>query len=97
MDCIDALFSCWKLKTRFQNSRIYHWLVNQINEQENKELYFGNLSSIIHNSLLDDPKPYRKNVKELQANLYTYVKFFLEDYIIIDVPYEKSERLRLIK
>jgi len=79
----------------FQNSRIYHWLVNQINKQENKELYFGNLSSIIHNSLLDDPKPYRKNVKELQVNLYDYIKTFLSEEFIIDVPYEKSERIRL--
>ena len=38
-----------------------------------------------------------KNIKELQANLYTYIKIFLEDDINIDVPYEKSERLRLIK
>ena len=79
----------------FQNSRIYHWLVNQINNQENKELYFGSLSSIIHNSLLDDPKPYRKNVKELQINLYDYIKTFLSEKFIIDIPYEKSERIRL--
>ena len=85
------------IKKNLLNSKIYFWLTNQIKKQENHEIYFGNLSSIIHNSLLDDPKPYRKNVKELQANLYTYIKFFLEDYIIIDVPYEKSERLRLIK
>ena len=85
------------IKKNLLNSKIYFWLVNQIKKQENQELYFGNLSSIIHNSLLDDPKPYRKNIKELQANLYTYIKIFLEDDIIIDVPYEKSERLRLIK
>lgn len=80
-----------------QNSKIYHWLINQINKQENKELYFGNLSSIIHNSLLDDPRPYRKDVKILQVNLYSYIKLFLKDMIKIDVPYEKSERITLIK
>ena len=85
------------IKNSFLNSKIYFWLINQIKKQDNQEIYFGNLSSIIHNSLLDDPKPYRKNIKELQANLYTYIKYFLEDNIIIDIPYEKSERLRLIK
>ena len=80
-----------------QNSKIYHWLINQINKQENKELYFGNLSSIIHNSLLDDPRPYRKDVKIFQVNLYSYIKLFLKDKIKIDVPYEKSERITLIK
>ena len=83
------------IKKNFLNSKIYFWLTSQIKKQENHEIYFGNLSSIIHNSLLDDPKPYRKNIKELQANLYSYIKHFLEDNIIIDVPYEKSERLRL--
>lgn len=80
-----------------QNSKIYHWLVNQINKQQNKEIYFGNLSSIIHNSLLDDPRPYRKDVKSLQVNLYSYIRFFLKDKIKVDVPYEKSERITLIK
>lgn len=83
------------IKKNLLNSKIFFWLINQIKKQENQEIYFGNLSSIIHNSLLDDPKPYRKNIKELQANLYSYIKYFLEDNIIIDVPYEKSERLRL--
>ena len=83
------------IKKNLLNSKIYFWLTNQIKKQENHEIYFGNLSSIIHNSLLDDPKPYRKNIKELQANLYSYIKYFLEDNIIIDIPYEKSERLRL--
>ena len=85
------------IKISLLNSKIYFWLINQIKNQKNQEIYFGNLSSIIHNSLLDDPKPYRKNIKELQANLYSFIKFFLEDSVIIDIPYEKSERLRLIK
>ena len=80
-----------------QNSKIYYWLIKQINKQENKELYFGNLSSIIHNSLLDNPIPYRKDIKSLQVNLYSYIKFFLKDKINVDVPYEKSERITLIK
>ena len=63
-----------KLKLSLKNSKIYKWLINQIKKQENKEIYFGNLSSIIHNSLLDDPKPYRKEVKDLQANLYSFLK-----------------------
>ena len=84
------------IKKNLMNSKVYYWLINQIKKQENEEIYFGNLSSVIHNSLLDDPKPYRKDIKELQANLYTYIKSFLSDKISIDVPYEKSERLKLI-
>ena len=83
------------IKNSLTKSKIYKWLIKQIKKQENEEIYFGNLSSIIHNSLLDDPKPYRKNVKELQSNLYSYVKMFLIDDLIIDVPFNKSERIRL--
>ena len=84
------------IEKNFIKSRIYRWLENQINKQKDKEIYFGSLSSIIHNSLLDDPKPYRKDIKQLQVNLYTYVKVFLNDRIAIDIPFEKSERLRII-
>ena len=38
------------------------------------KLYFGKLSSIIQNSLLDDPRPYRQDVKLLQINLVRYIK-----------------------
>ena len=83
------------IKKKLMSSKIYRWLENQIKKQENEEIYFGNLSSIIHRSLLDDPKPYRKDIKQLQANLYTYIKFFLNDKIVIDIPFEKSERIKI--
>ena len=85
-----------KIKDSLIKSKVYKWLIGQIKKQKDQEIYFGNLSSIIHNSLLDDPKPYRKNIKDLQSNLYGYVKIFLNDKIIIDIPYEKSERLRIL-
>ena len=83
------------IKKNILNSKIYYWLINQINNQEKKELYFGNLSSIIHESLLDDPRPYRQDIKTLQSNLYSYIKNFLLEIFIIDVPKERSERIRL--
>jgi hypothetical protein len=86
-----------KIQNSFIKSKIYKWLILQIKKQENQEIYFGNLSSIIHNSLLDDPKPYRKNVKVLQKNLYSFIKLLTKDQIKIDIPFEKSERITLIK
>ena len=75
-----------KIKDSLIKSKVYKWLIGQIKKQKDQEIYFGNLSSIIHNSLLDDPKPYRKNIKDLQSNLYGYVKLYLDDKIIIDIP-----------
>jgi len=83
------------IKKVFKNSKVFRWLINLLKKQTGNEIYFGNLSSIIHNSLLDDPKPYRQNVKSLQANLYSYIKRLDIREIEIDIPYSRSERIRL--
>ena len=85
-----------EIKENFLKSKIFNWLITRLKKSENQEIYFGSLSSIIHNSLLDDPKPYRQDVKKLQANLYSYIKHFKATNIVIDVPKERSERLSLI-
>jgi hypothetical protein len=84
-----------ELKKSFEQSKIFKWLLQNLKKSENEEIYFGSLSSIIHNSLLDDPKPYRQNVKLLQANLYSYIKYLNLDNIEIDVPGDRSERVKL--
>ena len=68
----------------------------QLNKSENQEIYFGHLSSIIHDSLLDDPTPYRQNVKKLQVNLYSFLKYYKPNNIIIDIPKTRSERIKLV-
>ena len=83
------------LRTGLENSKIHRWLKFQIKRQENEEIYFGALSSIIHHSLIDDPKPYRQDIKKLQSNLYSFIKSLMPDHYIIDVPFEKSERIRI--
>ena len=83
------------LRSGLENSKIHRWLKFQIKRQENEEIYFGTLSSIIHHSLIDDPKPYRQDVKKLQSNLYSFIKSLMPDHYIIDVPFKKSERIRI--
>ena len=84
------------LRNSFENSKIFYWLILKLKNSENQEIYFGSLSSIIHNSLLDDPKPYRQDVKKLQINFYNYIKYLKPNNIQIDVPKSKSERIKLI-
>ena len=67
-------FSKEELITSFKNSKIYKWILKLIKNSENRSMYFGEISKKIHDDLYDDPKPYRKNVKELQSNLYSYIK-----------------------
>ena len=85
-----------EIKENFLKSKIFNWLIIRLKKSENQEIYFGSLSSIIHDSLLDDPKPYRKDVKKLQANLYNYIEYFKPSNIKIDIPKTKSERMKLI-
>ena len=82
------------LKESFLQSKIFNWLIKRLQNEENKEIYFGRLSSIIHDCLVDDPKPYRQDVKLLQANLYSYIKYFQPTKVKYDQP-NVSERIRL--
>jgi len=50
------------------------WLKCQLIKEESKSLRFGAVSKRLHDALLNDPKPYRKDVKELQANLFKWIK-----------------------
>ena len=83
------------LKKQFEKSKVYNWLLKQLRNLNNNEIYFGKLSSIIQNSLLDDPRPYRQDVKLLQINLFSYIKKLRVNNLKIDVPYKNSERIKL--
>ena len=82
-------------KKNFEKSKIFQWLVFQIKKREKSEIFFGDLSSLIHDCLLDDPTPYRKDIKQLQSNLYSFIKNLDLNQIIIDRP-NYSERLKVI-
>ena len=81
------------LKNSFRWSTCYLWLLNQLTEN-NGELYFGELSAKLHNSIISDPKPYRKDVKILLANLLTLIHELDMPEIKVDRP-NYSQRISL--
>ena len=82
-------------KARFKSSKIYIWLMSQIeNCDDVNGLSFGQVSSLLHNALLDDPSPYRRTVKDLQANLYKYTELYAADDIHI---YKLGQRSQFIR
>lgn len=89
---IDS-FSEDALKKGFVNSRLYIWIKQLV--KENKSMSFGEISQSIHNSLLDDPKPYRKEIKEYQANIFKWIEFS-SDEIRVSKP-KHSEILEWIE
>lgn len=63
------------LKNSFLRSSPYMWLVGQFKDQQEQSLQFGKITALLHNSLLDDPRPYRKAVKEFVAVIFDWIAY----------------------
>ena len=74
------------IKLNFINLDLYKWFIKQIKNKNNKSFSFGELSALIHNSLFDDPKPYRKEIKNLQANFIKFLEILKFENIKIERP-----------
>lgn len=83
------------LKESFRWSNVYLWLIRTL-EENGGCLYFGKLSELLHNAMISDPKPYRRDVKLMLANLLKLVNKLEMEEIIIDQP-NYSQRVSLNK
>jgi hypothetical protein len=83
------------LAASFAVSRGFQWLLQQLNESEDKTCHFGDLSSRLHDALLDDPKPYRADVKDLVSDLLSWSTVLMRNRVVVDRP-QHSERIRLV-
>lgn len=92
---LDAVYNgdSAMLKEAFRWSNSYLWLLNTLKENDGC-LYFGAITEKLHNALVSDPKPYRKDVKQLLANLLTLIEVLQMDEIVIDRP-NYSQRVRI--
>jgi hypothetical protein len=80
----------------FKSSKAYCWLKTLLLEhKEERDPGFGQVSSLLHSALCDDPAPYRRDIKDLQANLYEYLVLYASDVVQVYVPGRKSQVLRL--
>ena len=92
---MDEIFSgdIDALKETFRWSNVYLWLLATLKENEGC-LYFGSLSEKLHNAVVSDPKPYRRDVKIMLANLLRLCEQLGMEDLVIDRP-NYSERVRL--
>jgi PLD-like domain len=84
-----------ELRLAFQRSRSYVFLHGYFERNHKNQLYFGELTSAIQESLLDDPRPYRRDVKELTASLLGWLAHLGGPSFVIDRP-NYSQRLRSV-
>ncbi len=82
-----------RFRELFRWSNAYLWLMTTLKEN-NGCLYFGALAEKLHNTLISDPKPYRRDVKQMLANLLSLIDVLEMKEIIIDRP-NYSQRVRL--
>lgn len=72
-----------KLSLRWSNA--YLWLIETLKANEGC-MFFGELSAKLHNALVTDPKPYRREVKQMLANLLLLIEMLNMEEIEIDRP-----------
>ena len=85
---LDYIRECMEL------SKCYNWLKDLIKKAPNHEMYFGAIAVQLHDRLLDEPRPYRKDIKVLLANLLSWISILRCTDLIIDKP-NYSQRVRL--
>lgn len=82
-----------KLKEVFRWSNAYLWLKETLKENDGC-LYFGGITEKLHNVLVSDPKPFRRDVKQMLSNLLKLIDALDMEDIVIDRP-NYSQRVRL--
>lgn len=95
LNIVDEDFDMNKLELCIIKSKIFLWIKNAMTLQKKDYFFFGELSHLIHNELRDDPTPYRKTIKDFQANLYSYFDEIKSDYFLVDVPFSRSKRFTI--
>lgn len=78
-----------------RQTKFFQWLKQQLIRASNNELYFGAITAALHEALIDDPRPYRRDVKTLVVHLFAWLKGAPNCGIQIDRP-NHSERIRIV-
>jgi hypothetical protein len=81
----SSVASDLELEADFTRSKCVCWLRSLVATQS-EEIYFGELTSSLHDTLLEDPLPYRTEVKNLTANLINWCTRLLPAEFGSDTP-----------
>ena len=83
----------YSFKEIFRWSNAYLWLLKLIKDNGG-EMYFGAVTEKLHNALVSDPKPYRRDVKQMLSNLLNLIEKLGMEEVVIDRP-NHSQRIAL--
>lgn len=82
-----------KAANMIESTRVFEWLIKKIDEAGEQGIRFGAMSALLHDELYADPALFRSEVKELQQNLYSFLKIVCSK-IDLSVPGARSEVLK---
>ena len=96
IDFLETVFNGDKenLKESLRYSNCYQWLLTVLRKNDGC-MYFGQLSAELHNALVSEPKPYRRDVKIMLSNLLSWCSELQMEELTIDAP-NHSQRVLLI-
>ena len=80
-----------QVRKAFELSPGLTWLISVVGQ----EMYYGAITEKLHDVLCDEPKPYRKEVKEYLSNLLCWAQILFPERIVIDRP-QHSQRIRIL-
>jgi len=81
------------VKEAFKKTKVYAWLLQIMRDEEHAS--FGRLSAVLHDSVFDDPRPYRREIKNCVNALFDWVEF-AEDPVIKITHYGRTSVIRWI-
>lgn len=58
----------------FLETKLFKWAYQHVSNSSDG-INFGGITALLHNALIDDPVPYRSEIKKLVQNLYKWIKF----------------------
>ena len=83
-----------RIRAALTKCSLYRWLINILRHQPGNFLYFGRLSALLQEALLDDPTPTRRDVKDLLQCLLFWIQKFASEDLVVDRP-NYSQRVTL--
>lgn len=81
------------IKQAFISTRLYSWIRSKVGF--NNEVRFGWLTKELHNALLDDVTPYRREVKDFIAVIFQWFKFMPEKFEVKKYNHTETVTLKI--
>ncbi|MFT5451297.1 MAG: HKD family nuclease [Enterobacterales bacterium] len=72
--------------TKFKQSNVFKFIYHFILVQESKSASFGSITAYLHDHILDDFSPYRREIKVFLQNFISYLEFYESEVIKIKRP-----------